>query len=190
VRLAIFGGSFDPPHIGHLLVAHDAVEQLSLDRLIFVPAASQPLKPAAATPAWTRLEMVRLSAGDDSRFEVSDLEVARGGLSFTVDTVAHFAELFPGADRFLLLGADVLATFGQWKEPARVLQLARPVILARDGLPASLPDGLAADAIQLTARRVDVSSTEIRARVRAGKSIRGFVTEAVAAVIDRDRLYR
>jgi nicotinate-nucleotide adenylyltransferase len=193
VRLAIFGGSFDPPHIGHLLAAQDAFDQLSLDRLILVPAATQPLKTGReATDAPRRLDMARLLVEGDSRFEVSSVEVDRGGLSFTVDTLAHFAREFPDAERFFLIGADVLASFGQWREPHRVVALARLAILERAGdQPPMLPSGL--DERRLThlpTRRVDVSSTDIRERVRQGRSIRGFVTDGVAAYIARAGLYR
>ena len=190
MRLAFFGGSFDPPHVGHLLAAQDAFDQLALDRLIVIPAATQPLKSAAVTPAGLRLEMTRLTFADAQRFEVSDVEVQRGGVSFTVDTLEHFATRHPHAERFLLLGADVLATFGQWREPERVLSLAHPVVLVRHSDEADPPAGLAGSVRRLTTRRVDVSSTEIRARVRAGRSIRGFVTDSVAALIERDGLYR
>jgi nicotinate-nucleotide adenylyltransferase len=193
VRIAFFGGSFDPPHVGHLLAAEDAYEQLPLDRIVLVPAATQPLKAeGAAATAEQRVAMVRLLVADDARFEVSTVEVDRSGLSFTVDTLAHYAEIYPAAERFLLLGADVLATFAQWRQPERILELARPVILQREGdRPPTLPPGIEATALQrLPTRRVDVSSTEIRERVRQGKSIRGFVTENIAAYIARDRLYR
>lgn len=191
MRLALFGGSFDPPHVGHLLAAQDAFDQLGLDRLVVVPAATQPLKSADVTPAARRLEMTRLTFGGDPRFEVSAVEVERGGVSFTVDTLEHFATRHPDAERFLLLGADVLATFGQWREPERVLTLARPVVLVRESDVPDPPATLAGiRVLRLATRRVDVSSTEIRARVRSGRSIRGFVTDSVAALIERDGLYR
>lgn len=193
MRLAIFGGSFDPPHVGHLLVGADAFEQLELDRIVLVPAATQPLKAGrAVASAAQRLAMVRLLVEGDTRFEVSTVEVDRSGLSFTVDTLNHFAGQYPAAERFLLLGADVLSTFAQWREPDRILQLARPVVLERqgDGLP-TLPAGVDANALRrLPTRRVDVSSTEIRERVRVGKPIRGFVTDNVAAYIALNGLYR
>ena len=193
MRLAIFGGSFDPPHVGHLLAAEDAFDRLELNRLVFIPAAKQPLKTAGpAATAEQRIDMLRSVADGDERFEVSTVEIARAGLSFTVDTLTHYAELYPSAERFLLLGADVLATFAQWREPKRILQLARPVILERagDNTPA-LPPGFDGSALlHLPTRRVDVSSTEIRDRVRQGKSIRGFVTDGVAAYIERHGLYR
>lgn len=193
MRIAIFGGSFDPPHVGHLLAAEDAYEQLSLDRLILVPTATQPLKVGrAVAAAEQRVAMVRLLVEGDARFEVSTIEVDRAGLSFTVDTLTHYARTYAAAERFLLLGADVLATFAQWREPERILQLARPVMLQREGdQPLVLPPGVDPGAIQrLPTRRVDVSSTEIRERVRRGKSIRGFVTDSVAAYIARGGLYR
>lgn len=193
MRLAVFGGSFDPPHVGHLLAAGDAADQLALDRVIFVPAATQPLKAGRATAsAEHRLAMVRLLVEGDARFDVSDIEVHRAGLSFTVDTLAHFAGQFPSDERFLLLGKDVLGTFDQWKEPNRVVSLARPVLLVRgdeqaDSLPVSMRG---VQVTQLATRRLDISSTEIRERVRSGRSIRGFVTDGVAAYIARAGLYR
>ena len=193
MRLAIFGGSFDPPHVGHLLASTDACEQLHLDRLIIVPAGTQPLKigAAAATPD-QRLTMARMTFGDDRRFEVSDVEVVRGGLSFTVDTLAQVAAQHPAAERFLLLGIDVLGSFTKWKDPERILQLARPVLLERQNeAEVIVPEAFRESrAIRLTTRRIDVSSTEIRDRVRSGRSIRGFVTESVAAFIERGGLYR
>jgi nicotinate-nucleotide adenylyltransferase len=190
VRLAIFGGSFDPPHVGHLLVAQDACEQLRLDRLIFVPAAAQPLKSAGPNASGEhRLSMTRLLAGDDPRFEVSTVELDRGGLSFTVDTLAEVARKHPAAERHLLVGADVLGTFDKWKEPERILTLARVVVLERGGGETRAAGG-GDHLTRLPTRRVDVSSTEVRERVRQGKSIRGFVTDAVAAYIARTGLYR
>ena len=192
MRLGIFGGSFDPPHLGHLLAASDALEHLALDRIVCVPAATQPLKAGRSVAnADQRLEMVRLLVEGDDRFEVSPVEVERKGLSFTVDTLEHFAAAHPSAERFLLVGADVLETFPQWRQPERVLQLARLVVLERAGDHVSLPAGVDGAAVtRLPTRRIDVSSTEIRERVRAGRSIRGFVTDAVAAYIGRCGLYR
>lgn len=193
MRLGIFGGSFDPPHIGHLLAAGDAADQLNAERVIFVPTATQPLKAgrATATPG-QRLEMVRLLVDGDSRFEVSDVEVNRPGLSFTLDTLTHFAGQFPGAERFLLLGKDVLGTFDQWKEPSRIVSLAQPVLLARgDEAEMPLPAAMRGVAVRrLSTRRIDISSTEIRERVRAGRSLKGFVTDGVAAYIASAGLYR
>ncbi len=193
MRLGIFGGTFDPPHVGHLLAATDALEQLRLDLVLMVPAATQPLKAGqGAAPPEQRLAMVRLMVRGDPRFDVSDVEVLRAGLSFTVDTLRHIAASHPSAERYLLLGADALSLFGQWREPERIVELARLAILERAGEPLHpLPPGIDPGRIErLATRRVDISSTEIRERVRLGRSIRGFVTDAVADVIARDGLYR
>jgi nicotinate-nucleotide adenylyltransferase len=188
LRLGIFGGTFDPPHVGHLLVASDAIDQLGLDRLVFVPAAVQPLKTgvmaAVASPA-DRLAMTELSVGDDPRLSVDPVEIDRGGLSFTIDTLSTFAQRAPGVERFLLLGADTWETFPRWRESEAVMRLATVVVLQRGEI---APPGNAP--VVLATRRVDVSSTEIRARVRAGQSIRGFVPDAVRGYIERTGLYR
>lgn len=136
--------------------------------------------------------MVRLLVEGDPRFEVSDVEVNRSGLSFTVDTLAHFAGLYPADERYLLLGNDVLGTFDQWKEPSRIVSLARPVLLVRgDESESPLPAAMRGAGVRrLRTRRVDVSSTEIRARVQEGRSIKGFVTDGVGAYIARAGLYR
>ena len=190
MRIGLLGGSFDPPHNGHLLAAGDAQTALDLDRLIFIPAAVQPLKvgQATATPE-QRLSMVRLMVDDEPSLEVSAIEIERGGLSYTVDTLATLAAQMPSAKLFWLIGADVPQSFGKWREPGRIVELATVVVLQRTG---EIPDlsGLPGPPRLLPTRRFDVSSTEIRQRVREGKSIRGFVPDAVAAYIASERLYR
>lgn len=189
VRIGIFGGTFDPPHVGHLLAASDAWELLNLDRVLFVPTAAQPLKGGAevASPA-DRLAMVRLLVAGDPRFEVEPMEALRGGLSFTVDTVRALRERWPAgtADLFLLLGTDAAAQFPRWREPAAIMALAEVVVLTRLDGPGAAPDGMRVAGT----RRIDISSTEIRERVRGGRPIRGFVTEGVAGYIGRQGLYR
>lgn len=199
MRLGIFGGTFDPPHVGHLLAASDVFEQLALDRLLFVPAAIQPLK-AGRTPApgTHRLAMLRLTTGGDARFGVDSVELDREGLSYTVDTLREFARRFPSAELFFLVGADVLSTFAQWRDPHTVLELATLAVMTRraeDGTQ-QLDDTIGRDAelarrmTRVATRRFDVSSTEVRERVRAGRSIHGFVTDAVAEYIGSHGLYR
>ena len=199
MRIGVFGGSFDPPHVGHLLTASDALEALALDRLVLVPAARQPLKDGSGAEAGHRLAMARLLVGDDPRFTVDPIEIDRGGLSFTVDTLATLAGRWPEAELVLLVGADVLSSFHLWREPARVRALATLAVLTRatgdDAGAAGVPDATGAPPLEppprvVRTRRIDVSSTEIRARIRAGQSIRGFVPEAVADYIRSARLYR
>ena len=189
MRLGLLGGSFDPPHIGHLLAAIDAFEGLELDRLVFVPAAVQPLKAGkASASAAQRLEMVRQLVLGDPRFTVDPIETERGGVSFSVDTVAAYSQRNPSAELFFLVGADVVGSFESWREPDRIAALATIVVVDRGDDP-SKPAGRL-PVRHLRTRRIDVSSTEIRERVKAGQSIHGFTTPAVADYIAATGLYR
>jgi nicotinate-nucleotide adenylyltransferase len=192
VRIGVLGGTFDPPHVGHLLLASDAREALRLDNLIFVPAATQPFKihtPPVASPQ-DRLEMVRLAVADDANYTVDDTEVIRKGLSYTVDTLEHLSKKHPGAQLFLLLGEDALAGVEQWRNPGRIRELATLAVMGRTGPEGAPVAPIAAGVTAVSTRRVDVSSTEIRDRLRAGKSIKGFVPESVERFIDARGLYR
>ena len=188
MRVGLLGGTFDPPHVGHWLAAVDAFEALELDRLVFVPAAQQPLKlDREAAPAADRLAMVRAMADGDPRFAVDPIEIDRAGLSYTVETLAAYRERGV-SDLHFLIGADALAAFDRWREPERVQALARLVVLRRGTDAPVIPAGVSARVLQT--RRVDVSSTEVRARLRAGRSIRGFVPAAVEAYLAAAGLYR
>jgi nicotinate-nucleotide adenylyltransferase len=190
VRLGIYGGTFDPPHLGHLLPVIDAAEQLELDSVRFVPASVQPLKVGRATAgAADRLAMTERLVRGIPGFTVDPAEIDRPGLSYTVETLAGLATEFAGAELFLLLGADAFALFEQWREPDRVRSLATLVVMARgDG---NTPATRTMPGVQvLQSRRVDISSTELRARVRDGRTIRGFVPDAVADYIAEHRLYK
>jgi nicotinate-nucleotide adenylyltransferase len=192
VRIGVFGGTFDPPHVGHLLLATDAREALGLDRVIFVPAGTQPFKvntPPVAS-ARDRLEMVRLAVADDANYTVDDTEIGRKGLSFTVDTLEQLSKKHPGAKLFLLLGGDALAGMDGWRNPGRIRELATVAVMRRSGSDRS-PDTVFAEGVMpVSARRIDVSSTEIRDRLRAGQSIKGFVPESVEQFIEARGLYR
>jgi len=193
VRIGLLGGSFDPPHTGHLLAAGDAFDALKLDRLVFIPAAVQPLKVGLSQASeMQRLAMSRLLVDGDDRFDVDSIEIDRGGLSYTVDTLTTYTAGWPGAELFWLVGADVKRTFAKWRSPERIMALATLVVMVRAGDAADLaglPSG-GKPPQSLATRRIDVSSTEVRQRVREGKSIRGFVPDAVAAYIVAERLYQ
>jgi len=192
VRIGVFGGTFDPPHVGHLLLAADAREALQLDRLIFIPAGTQPFKlgtPPVAS-GQDRLEMVRLAVADDANYAVDDAELNRRGLSYTVDTLEHLAERFKGAQLFLLMGQDALAGFPQWRNPERIRELATLAAMERSGTPGPRSEVAAEGVVTVSTRCVDVSSTEIRERRRAKKSIKGFVPESVERFIEARGLYR
>ena len=200
MRIGVLGGSFDPIHIGHLIIAEEARTRLSLERVIFVPAALQWLKkvPHAASPEG-RLEMVRLAVASHPAFEVSDVEVRRPGPSYTVDTLALLQDrLGPAAELFFILGLDSLAELPQWHEPQRLLQLCRLVAVPRPGeaspdmgaLEGQLP-GLRARLVTLEgAPGIAVSSSVLRARLARGESVRYLVPEAVEEYIRREGLYR
>ena len=180
MRVGLLGGTFDPPHLGHWLAAVDAYEALGLDRLIFVPANRQPLKQHRdSAPADARLAMVRAMVEGDARFAVDPIEIERPGLSYTVDTLEAYRRRPDVTALFFLIGADALASFAAWREPERVQSLATLVVLRRDADVVTLPAGVRGRVLE--SRRVDVSSTEIRARLRAGLSIRGFVPAPVEA---------
>jgi len=186
LRLGLFGGTFDPPHVGHLVVAQDVVDALHLDRLLFVPAGVPPHKlDREISPAEVRLEMVRAVTAGNPAFGVSDVELSRVGPSYTVDTLAHFRQLNPEAEIFFVLGADQAAAFDTWKEPERVASLATLVVLAREGF--RVPKG---EFVPVHVTRLDISATEIRGRVREGRSIRYLVPDEVRNIIEGNRLYR
>jgi nicotinate-nucleotide adenylyltransferase len=192
LRVGVFGGTFDPPHVGHVLTAGDACETLGLDKLIFVPAAGQPFKvnaPAMASPR-DRLEMVRLAIGDDPRFEVSDIEIERGGLSYTVETLEAVALSKPGAKLFLIIGIDALDSFERWRSPERIRELATLAVLSRRDRSLAETEGGDGSVVQVSSRRIDVSSTEIRRRLKEGKPITAFVAESVERYIATANLYR
>ena len=191
MRLGVLGGTFDPPHVGHLLAAGDAFEALSLDKLLFVPASLPPYKSHSVQGSpEQRLRMLELTIGNDPRFEASRLELDRVGLSFTVDTLSALATERPGGSLFMLIGEDLATQIASWRDAARIADLATIVVLVRaTAVPASALEP-SLPMTRLATRRIELSSTEIRDRVRAGRSIHGFVTDAVAAFIDAAGLYR
>lgn len=189
MRIGVFGGTFDPPHTGHLIVASVAFDALRLDRLIFVPAGVPPHKlGAVVASAEQRLEMVRRAVADDPRFEVDDLELRRQGASYTVDTLRALRAREPEAELFFLLGADQLRELHGWREPDEVARLARLAVLSRGG--DAIPDAGRYRITPVAVPRIDLAATEIRRRVRAGESVRYMVPEGVRKMLERERLYR
>jgi len=190
MRLGLYGGSFDPIHRGHLLVAQAALEELELDRLVFIPAAQSPFKPESElAPAALRLRLLRLALAGQTRCAVDDLEVRRGGVSYTVDTVRHFAELHPRACFFWLIGADHVAKLPLWRGAAALAELVEFVVIPRPGEePASLPAPYRLR--QLRGWPSRVSASEIRERVRQGMTVGHLVPGIVAGVLETEAIYR
>jgi len=183
MKLGIYGGSFDPVHLGHLLVAQAAIEELGLDRLFFIPAAQSPFKPGIApAPGALRMKWLRLALAGKTRYELDDQEIRRGGISYTVDTLRGYAARFPGAELFYLIGADNAAKLNEWREPETLATLAEFVAVPRPGgAPAVFPAPFRGRTLK--GFPFGVSSSEIRARLQAGLPIEHLVPAAVAAAI-------
>jgi nicotinate-nucleotide adenylyltransferase len=196
VRIGILGGTFNPPHLGHLICAQEAYLQLELDRVTLIPARIPPHKPVDDEPgAEHRLELCRVAVRDDDRFDVSDVEVAREGPSYTVDTLELLHSREPESELFLIVGGDIAAGLPKWREPERVLSLATLAVAGRRGTSRAdvdealrgLRGGERAQFFQMPT--IGVSSTVLRRRVRARQSIRYYVPDPVVSYIDHNRLY-
>jgi nicotinate-nucleotide adenylyltransferase len=190
MKLGLFGGSFDPVHLGHLLVARAAVEELGLDRLVFIPAAQSPFKADSRhAPGAERLRWLRLALAGEAGCEVDDSEIRRGGISYTVDTLRDYAQRFPAAELSYLIGADNVAKLPEWREPAALAGLAEFVVLPRPGQ-AELAFPAPFRGRYLRGFPLGVSSSQIRARVQAGLPVDQLVPPAVAEAIRGGGVYR
>jgi len=192
-RLGILGGSFDPPHAGHLALAAAARAALGLDRVHVIPAARAPLRDAApSAPAAERLLLLRLAFDPLPWAVVDDRELRRGGVSYSVDTARELAAENPGAELHWILGADQLARLHLWREAPELCRLARFAVLPRDGAAGAVDSSLAglARVTRLAAPEVAVSSTEVRRALAAGEPLGKALPRAVADAIEDRRLYR
>ena len=196
-HIGILGGTFNPPHMGHLVMAQEALDQLGLDRVVFMPVAVPPHKEAREDPGGkARVALCRLAVEDDERFAVSDLEVRRGGASYTVDTLRELHELEPEHDLTFIVGGDMAQSLPAWREPEAVLALARLAVAEREGVnredvarrlePLHNGDRV----VFFDMPRIDISSSAIRRRVADERSIRYLVPDAVAEAIAARDLYR
>ena len=185
MRVGVFGGTFDPVHVGHLAIAHAALESVPLDRVQFVLARRSPLKERGPVAGEAdRLAMLELAVAGEPRFGVSRVELDREGPSYTVDTLERLA----GADDlFLILGSDAIAAFPRWKDPERIAKLATLVVAERPGAPARMGD---APIVRFDAPRLDISSRELRARAARGLSLRYLVPDPAWKHIEARGLYR
>lgn len=189
MRIALFGGSFDPVHHGHLLLAQDALEQLGLDRLVFIPAGVNPhkLQNAPVASPSQRLRMLQAATAGVSGFACDSQELEREGPSYTVDTLESYRARWPRAQLFLLIGEDNLAKLHSWHRVERLRELAEFVCFGRahTGAPEATSHGYR----RLT-RRIDISSTEIRQRIARGLPIHYLVPESVRALVHSDAIYQ
>jgi nicotinate-nucleotide adenylyltransferase len=192
MKLGVFGGTFDPIHTGHLILAELAREQLALDRVLFIPAGD-PWRKAAedVSSATHRLAMVRLAVADNPAFEVNDCEVTREGPSYTVDTLRLIRRgLIMADDLFLILGEDALADMPYWHDPAGIAGEAKIAYAQREGIEAPEPPLPSWRLVRIDMPLIAISSTDLRERVRRGQSLRYFVPPAVEAYIKAEGLYR
>ena len=191
MNIGLFGGSFDPPHLAHLIVAETVREHFQLDQIWWIPAFQSPHKTGAVlADAHHRLEMVRRATQDHPGFAVSDVEVQRTGTSYTIDTVRMLQEAHPEHAFFLLLGGDSLRLFETWYQPEAIAARVPLIVYRRPGVADIVPAPYLEDRVRFAhAPLIDISATEIRARVRQGRSIRYLVSDPVRAYIEEKGLY-
>lgn len=204
-RVGLFGGTFDPPHVGHVSVVKEVADALGLQLVLWMPAGDPPHKERPGlTPAPVRLAMTRAAASADARFEVSTLEIDRAGPSYTVDTLRELELRLGGAELFVILGVDQYRDLDGWREPREILRRARVAVMDRAGdsaratVPAIVGEARTAAAaagapdpvVFVPVTRVDVSSTGVREAVRRGGNVHGLVPEAVLDIIEGEGLYR
>jgi nicotinate-nucleotide adenylyltransferase len=196
-RVGIFGGTFDPPHDGHLVAANEAAWELDLERILFLPAANPPHKQGETVArAEDRVAMVRLAIADNPRFELCTIELDRGGLSYTVETLRELHKQQPGIEPYFIVGMDSLADLPSWHDPAGVLRLARLVAVHRAGwdvvdvksLDRQFP-GAAERVHTLRIPGLDISSTDLRDRIAAGRPVRYLIPDPVIAYIEEHNLF-
>jgi len=199
-RIGIFGGSFDPIHNGHLLLAELCRESLNLDKVLFLLASVSPFK-VNQQPASNkdRTEMLRLAIGGNSKFEMDLREIERGGVSYTIDSVRSIAGENPDSELFLLMGADALVDISKWREPAELLRLVTPCVISRGGVGepnwAALDSYIEPDRLEAILRskvdgpQIEISSFDLRERIKLGKSIRYQVPSAVEMFLKEQSLY-
>jgi nicotinate-nucleotide adenylyltransferase len=189
MKLGLLGGSFDPVHLGHLLVAQAAIEELALDRLFFIPAAQSPFKPdRRPAPASGRLRLLRLALAGRTNYEIDEQELHRGGVSYAIDTVRDYTRRFPQAELSYLIGTDHVARLPDWRAADELAKLAGFVAIPRPGeKPADFPPPFRGRTLQ--GFPLGISSLQIRARIKAGLPIEPLVPPPVAEAIHNYRLY-
>jgi nicotinate-nucleotide adenylyltransferase len=190
-RIGILGGTFDPIHLGHMVLAEQVKERLKLDGIIFIPCFKSPHKTRQKlSPAKDRLHMIRLALQDNPSFSVSEIELKRGGVSYTIDTLKELKKLHPKSEVYFLTGSDVVNELNTWKDPEKIFRLVKMVIAIRPGFDQLDPENrFVKKSIVVKITGLDISSTVIRKRVKRGKSIKYLVPLEVEQYIRRRRLY-
>ena len=191
MKLGVFGGTFDPPHVGHLIVAEDVAAALKLDRVIFIPTGTHPLKgERVETPADLRVQMIAAATSDSKLFVVDDRETIRSGPSYTIDTIHELRAENPGAELYLLVGSDILSEIHRWHRIEELAQSARVVAMSRAGADADPGSVAGVELVGVGVTNVAISSSDIRERVRTGRPYRYLVPDPVYQIIVDQSLYR
>lgn len=192
MKIGFLGGSFDPVHFGHLIAAQDVLEQFQLDRLLLVPAAQAPLKPNDIQSGTVdRLNMLRSAIEWDRRLEISDFELQRGGISYTIDSVRHFRAQFPRDELFWIIGGDQLPLLHQWKDIGELARLIEFIFLERPKHPVKPHEEIPGLRLhRCDGHLIEISSSELRQRVHLGRSLHYFCPQKVIAYIESRKLYR
>jgi nicotinate-nucleotide adenylyltransferase len=188
MKIGILGGTFNPVHLGHLILAEEARESLGLDKIVFVPANIPPHKEGAEIAAGgARLKMLKAAIKGNKRLAVSDIELKRPGRSYTIDTIKALKSKYPGDELYFIIGSDLLTYLEEWKDLFQIIKIVRFVVATRPGYALeSLPQYLT----RLKIRAVDISGFEVRRCIKEGKSFRYLVPEAVYNYINKNNLYR
>ena len=193
MKVCLFGGTFDPPHLGHLIIAQTIFEVENFDQIVFVPAYQPPHKNGIKiSPVDQRLEMLNIAIKENPNFIISDLEIERKGLSYSIDTIMEYKKQnnLKSNELFYLMGSDSLRQFKKWKDPKMIIDESRVIVAIRPGFrPSDIPNWILAKIQFASIPRIEISSTTIRERWVDGKTIRYMVTESVWQYINKNKLY-
>jgi len=190
-QIGVLGGTFNPVHTAHLIISEEARQQLRLDRILFMPSANPPHKSGDIIDAQTRLDLVKLAVKDNEYFEASNIEIKNSqySKSYTVDTLQKLKALYPDNKIFLLIGMDNLIELHTWKEPEKLLELAEIIVLNRPGYSVGSSNNFEKKVKSITVPNIEISSTDIRKRIKEKKSIKYLVPIEVEKYIMEKRLY-
>jgi nicotinate-nucleotide adenylyltransferase len=186
MKIGILGGTFNPPHIGHIVLAKEIYEKLGLDKILLIPTNVPPHKENGGVEADTRLKMLELAVGDNKTFEVSDIELKRGGVSYTIDTVKKLKELYPQDELYLIVGSDLANDFSSWKDFDQLRKLVKIVVAQRDNAPLKDTE----DFISVDITQIDTCSSDIRKLIKEGGLVKDLINKGVADYIEQHGLYR
>lgn len=186
MKIGILGGTFNPPHTGHIVIASQVKEKLGLDKVFFIPTNIPPHKDKEEIDSSHRLQMTRLATGSESAFEVLDLEIKRGGISYTIDTVKELRQRFSDDDLYLIIGSDLANTFSSWKDYEQLKKMVRIAVAQREESPLKDAD----DFIIIDITQIKICSSKIREMIKEGKPVDEFLDKSIKDYIDKNRLYR